>query len=72
VDYSEQESQIVVNYYRDVEDSDHLIASDTLVLRERDFYQAPSFGDIVRLNKYLPQGYQTDYEPPEMRAISLQ
>jgi hypothetical protein len=57
VEYAEQAAQITVNYYRDAIDENNLIISDTLSLKESDFLQAPTFGDIVRLNKYLPQGY---------------
>jgi hypothetical protein len=67
--YEEDENQIVVNYYKDTGVGEpELLATDTLVLKERDFYQVPSFGDIVRLNKYKPEGYKTDYEFPEPKV----
>ena len=72
VEYAEQATEITVNYYRDSIDENNLISSDTISLKESDFLQAPTFGDIIRLNKYVPQGYQTDFTPPPMRAVSLQ
>ena len=67
--YEEDENQIVVNYYKDDGVGEpELLASETIVLKERDFYQVPTFGDIVRLNKYKPEGYKTDYEFPEPKV----
>ena len=61
--YEPIETQIVVNYYK-VEDSGEktLLASDTIALQEKDFYQVPTFGDLVRLNKYKPDGYETNFK----------
>lgn len=60
--YEEDENHIVVNYYKDDGVNEpELLHSDTIVLKERDFYQVPTFGDIVRLNKYKPEGYKTDF-----------
>ena len=61
VNYKTQSRTITVNYYKDSIADANLLHSDTLTLTERDFYQAPTFGDIVRLNKYLPDGYETNY-----------
>jgi hypothetical protein len=41
-----------------------LIATEQLGLEEKDFYQVPSFGDLVRLNKYKPEGYETNFVYP--------
>ena len=63
VHYEEQANSIVVNYY--VEDADGvrtLLQEERLPIGEKDFYQVPTFGDIVRLNKYKPEGYETDFE----------
>lgn len=63
--YEEESNKIVVNYYQQTDPNDEntrtLIASDEVAINERSFYQAPTFGDIVRLNKYRPEGYQTDF-----------
>lgn len=60
--YEEDENQIVVNYYKDDGNGEpELLKTETMVLKEKDFYQVPSFGDIVRLNKYKPEGYKTDF-----------
>ena len=70
VNYEEDENQIVVNYYtlNNSTNETELIATDTIVLKEKDFYQVPTFGDIVRLNKYKPDGYQTNYQFPEPKV----
>ena len=61
--YEPIETQIVVNYYK-VEDDGikSLLATDTVPLTEKDFYQVPTFGDLVRLNKYKPEGYETNFK----------
>jgi hypothetical protein len=33
-----------------------------LTINEQTFYQSPSFGDVIRINKYKPDGYETDFE----------
>jgi hypothetical protein len=62
VRYAEMENRITVNYYRQVGNTRTLIETETIGLTERDFYQAPTFGDIVRINKYKPEGFETDFE----------
>jgi hypothetical protein len=52
---------ITANYYQEVDGVEHLIATDEIALEEKDFYQVPSFGDLVRINKYKPDGYETDF-----------
>ena len=61
--YEPIETQIVANYYK-IEDNGErtLLASDTIALQEKDFYQVPTFGDLVRLNKYKPDGYETNFK----------
>lgn len=62
VNYEEDENQIIVNYYKDDGIGEpELIESEIIQLKESDFYQNPTFGDIVRLNKYKPEGYKTDF-----------
>lgn len=61
VNYTALENIIEVYYYKDYEDQEHLLASERIAIQERDFYQVPTFGDIVRLNKYRPEGYKTDF-----------
>lgn len=60
--YEEQDNFIEVNYYRNEVAEGSLIASERISLKEKDFYQAPTFGDIVRLNKHKPDGYETNFE----------
>lgn len=68
VNYTEAENVITVNYYRNSKSEENLIKSEQIVLSESDFYQAPTFGDLVRLNKYRPEGYQTDFEYPDVKV----
>lgn len=61
--YEPIETQIVANYYKVEDDgSKTLLASETIALQEKDFYQVPTFGDLVRLNKYKPDGYETNFK----------
>ena len=54
VRYAESDNYITVNYYRENPDqSRSLIKTEQIHLTEKDFLQNPSFGDIVRINKYL-------------------
>ena len=63
--YEPISTQIEVNYYYEDADGDRtLLQTERIALEEKDFYQAPTFGDLVRLNKYKPEGYQTDFEYP--------
>lgn len=64
VRYAELDTNITVNYYQ----GETLLASEEIGITEADFYSVPSFGDIVRLNKYKPAGYKTDYTFPEERV----
>jgi len=62
VNYEEDENYIIVNYYQDDGVGEPtLLHTDNIQLKESDFYQVPTFGDIVRLNKYKPEGYKTDF-----------
>lgn len=65
VRYEEEENHITVNYYQQSDPKDEetrtLLKSEDIVINEKTFYQAPMFGDIVRLNKYRPEGYKTDF-----------
>ena len=46
--YEEDENNIVVNYYKNNGvNPPELLATDTITLKEKDFYQVPTFGDIV-------------------------
>lgn len=62
--YEEQTQRITVNYYKETV----LIKTEEIPLTEKDFYQAPTFGDIVRLNKYRPEGYETNFEYPDTKV----
>ena len=61
--YEEQANSIIVNYYAEDADGNRtLLKEEHLPISEKDFYQVPTFGDIVRLNKYKPEGYETDFK----------
>ena len=59
--YEEQNNKIFVNYYQETDGVKTLLAEEVIPISEKDFYQVPTFGDIVRLNKYKPEGYKTDF-----------
>jgi len=63
--YPEQANTITVRYYTENSVGVRtLIEEETIGISEQDFYQAPTFGDIVRINKYKPEGYETDFVYP--------
>ena len=60
--YEPIDTRIQVSYYKeDAEGYRTELAVEEVVLQEKDFYQVPTFGDLVRLNKYKPEGYETDF-----------
>ena len=61
VSYEPIEALITVNYYREDNEVQTLIKTEQISLVEKDFYQVPTFGDLVRINKYKPEGYETDF-----------
>ena len=64
VNYEEIKNQVQVYYYKDSISDENLLANDVITLTEKDFYQVPTFGDLIRLNKYRPDGYKTDFQYP--------
>ena len=64
VNYEEIKNQVQVYYYKDSISDGNLLANDVITLTEKDFYQVPTFGDLIRLNKYRPDGYKTDFQYP--------
>lgn len=48
---------INVNYYRDEVRNENLLAAEQVLLTEDMFYQVPTFGQLVPLLKYKPEGY---------------
>lgn len=63
--YEPISTRIQVSYYKeDAEGHRTELAVEEIVLQEKDFYQVPTFGDLVRLNKYKPDGYETDFVYP--------
>ena len=63
--YEPISTRIQVSYYKeDAEGHRTELAVEEVVLQEKDFYQVPTFGDLVRLNKYKPDGYETDFVYP--------
>ena len=60
---------VTVNYWKDNMDSaDNLIATEQVPLKETMFYQVPTFGDLVKINKYKPVGYIANYPYPESKV----
>ena len=58
VNYPATGYYIDINYYRDSDAiPGNLIKSEQVYLTEKMFYQVPTFGQIVDLLKYKPQGY---------------
>lgn len=67
--YEELNNFISVKYVKeDQQGSREILAEETIPIAEKDFYQVPTFGDIVRLNKYKPEGYETDFVYPGKRV----
>ena len=67
--YKELENTITVKYIKeDADGTQTVLAEENRTIREKDFYQVPTFGDIVRINKYKPDGYQTDFVYPDTRV----
>ena len=67
--YEELNNFISVKYIKeDQQGNREILAEETIPIAEKDFYQVPTFGDIVRLNKYKPEGYQTDFVYPGKRV----
>ena len=63
--YEPIEAVITVNYYQEATNGAQiLLHTEQIGLEEKDFYQVPTFGDLVRLNKYKPDGYETDFVYP--------
>ena len=63
--YEPISTRIQVSYFREDENGFRSeLAVEEVVLEEKDFYQVPTFGDLVRLNKYKPDGYETDFVYP--------
>lgn len=67
--YEEQNNVITAKYVKeDQQGNREVLAEEVIPITEKDFYQVPSFGDIVRLNKYKPEGYETDFVYPGKRV----
>ena len=60
---------VTVNYWKDNMDSaENLLATEQVPLTETMFYQVPTFGDLVKINKYKPAGYIANYPYPESKV----
>ena len=62
--YEEADNYIEVNYYKENSVGTRaLITTERIALTEKDFYLNPTFGDIVRINKYLgsPEPWTDSY-----------
>ena len=61
--YPEKENALVVNYYKQNPGEERvLLETESIALTEADFYQVPTFGDLIRINKYKPEGYETNFQ----------
>lgn len=50
---------VTVNYWKDNKDDQaNLLATETVELTEKMFYQVPTFGQLIDLFKYKPEGYK--------------
>lgn len=70
--YPALDNYITVNYYFDEIGEGHLYKSETIGLTERDFYQSPTFGDIVRLNKYRDANWNNKVYPSAQYETNFQ
>lgn len=60
---------VVVNYWKDNKDSeDNLLGTEVITLTEKDFYQVPTFGNLIPIQKYKPDGYVANYSYPESKV----
>jgi len=57
VNYPETGYYIDINYFKDTEASGNLLGTEKVYLKEKDFYSVPTFGMLVDLLKYKPDGY---------------
>jgi len=62
VDYKTTNYSIIVRYYKDEATTENLIAEDEISLSEKDFYQVPTFGQLIPIQKYKPTNYKATYE----------
>ena len=64
--------RITVNYWKDDKTSDdNLLGTEVITLTEQSFKQVPTFGQIVDIQKYKPDGYKANYDYPESK-VTLQ
>ena len=64
--------RVTVNYWKDNDESqDNFLGSETITLTEKSFSQVPTFGQIVDIQKYKPEGYKANYSYPEDK-VTLQ
>lgn len=60
---------VVVNYWKDNKDAEgNKLATEVISLTEKDFNQVPTFGDLIPLLKYKPDGYKVNYSYPETKV----
>lgn len=62
VTYESLGFNVVVNYWKDSMDGGNLLQMERVSLTPSDFYNNPTFGDLIRINKHKPAGYITDFE----------
>ena len=60
---------VVVNYWKDNKDNQaNKLATEVITLTEKDFYQVPTFGDLIPIQKHKPDGYVANYSYPESKV----
>ena len=60
---------VTINYWKDNKDSDeNLLGTETITLKEQDFAQVPTFGQLVDIQKYKPANYKATYNYPETKV----
>ena len=74
INYPSTGYYVNVNYYKDEATQANLLASEQVLLTESMFYQVPTFGQLIPLLKYKPEGYelkQTDI-PYKQNRVTFQ
>lgn len=67
VNYELNRYVVTVNYYKDSANGE-LLASEEIELTERSFLSVPTFGDIIDIQKYKPEGYKPNWHYNDSRV----
>ena len=69
VQYKSTGYNVIVNYYKDSADSElNFLGQEVVTLTEKDFYQVPTFGNLIPIQKYKPDSYKANYSYPESKV----